>query len=61
MAALQFYNLTTEVIHSVTSVTLKVTRDYKTKAGNLPINQQKGFIYQFFSDKTGFCITNKPV
>lgn len=33
-AALQYYNLTTEVIHSVTSVTPKVTRGYQTKAGN---------------------------
>lgn len=33
-AALQYYNLTAEVIHSVTSVTTKVTRDYQTKAGN---------------------------
>lgn len=46
-AALQYYNLTTEAIHSVTSVTLKVTREYQTKAGN--------FAYQsinkeFFSD-----------
>ncbi len=37
-AALQYYNLTTEAIHSVTSVTPKVTRDYQTKAGN--------FVYQ---------------
>ncbi|MDP2586630.1 MAG: hypothetical protein Q8P32_02550 [Candidatus Komeilibacteria bacterium] len=37
-AALQYYNLTTEAIHSITSVTLKVTRDYQTKAGN--------FVYQ---------------
>jgi len=33
-AALQYYNLATEAIHSVTSVTSKVTRDYQTKAGN---------------------------
>ncbi len=33
-AALQYYNLTTEAIHSVTSITPKVTRDYQTKAGN---------------------------
>lgn len=33
-AALQYYNLTTEAIHSVTSVTSKVTRDYQTKVGN---------------------------
>jgi predicted transcriptional regulator of viral defense system len=32
-AALQYYNLTTEAIRSVTSVTLKVTRDYETRAG----------------------------
>ena len=36
--ALQYYNLITEVIHSVTSVTPKVTREYQTKAGN--------FVYQ---------------
>ena len=33
-AALQYYNLTTESIHSITSVTQKVTRDYQTKVGN---------------------------
>lgn len=33
-AALQYYNLTTEAIHSVTSVTPKVTREYQTRAGN---------------------------
>jgi len=33
-AALQYYNLTTEAIYAVTSVTPKVTRTYKTKAGN---------------------------
>lgn len=33
-AALQYYNLTTEAIHSITSVTPKVTRDYETKGGN---------------------------
>jgi len=32
--ALQYYNLTTEAIYSITSVTPKVTRDYKTKVGN---------------------------
>jgi predicted transcriptional regulator of viral defense system len=37
-AALQYYNLTTEAIHSITSVTQKVTREYQTKAGN--------FVYQ---------------
>jgi len=46
-AALQYYNLTTEAIHSVTSVTRKVTREYQTKAGNFgyqSINKE------FFSD-----------
>lgn len=33
-AALQYYDLTTEAIHSITSVTPKVTRNYQTKAGN---------------------------
>lgn len=32
--ALQYYNLTTEAIYPVTSVTPKVTRNYQTKAGN---------------------------
>ena len=31
--ALQYYSLTTEAIRSITSVTLKVTRDYETKTG----------------------------
>mgnify|MGYP001599433010 CR=1 FL=1 len=33
-AALQYYELTTEAIHSITSVTPKVTRKYQTKVGN---------------------------
>ncbi len=37
-AALQYYNLATETIHSVTSITPKVTREYQTKAGS--------FVYQ---------------
>lgn len=37
-AALQYYDLTTEVIHNTTSVTLKNTRNYHNKVGN--------FIYQ---------------
>lgn len=32
--ALQYYNLATEVIYSVTSITKKVTRKYQTKAGS---------------------------
>ena len=33
-AALQYYNLATEAIHSVTSMTTKVTENYETSAGN---------------------------
>ena len=33
-AALQYYNLATEAIRSVTSITPKVTKNYETKAGN---------------------------
>lgn len=36
--ALQYYNLATETIHSIISITPKVTRSYQTKAGN--------FVYQ---------------
>lgn len=42
-AALQYYNLATESIHSVTSVTLKVTKTYRTKVGN--------FAYQSINEK----------
>lgn len=31
--ALQYYNLTTEIIYTVTSVTPKITKSYKTKVG----------------------------
>ncbi len=46
-AALQYYNLATEAIHSVTSITLKVTRDYQTKAGNFTYHSINK---DFFSD-----------
>jgi len=32
--ALQYYNLTTDVVHGITSVTQKVTRSYDTKVAN---------------------------
>ncbi len=50
-AALQYYDLTTEAIRSVVSVTPKVTRDYQTKAGN--------FVYQSINRKlfSGFSLT----
>jgi len=46
-AALQYYNLTTETIHSITSITPKVTRDYETKAGTFSYQSIKK---EFFSD-----------
>lgn len=48
-AALQYYNLTTEAIHSVTSVTPKVTRDYQTKAGNFSYQSIKKEFFSEFS------------
>lgn len=47
-AALQYYNLTTESIHAVTSVTLKVTRDYKTRAGNFAYQSIKKELFSDF-------------
>lgn len=46
-AALQYYNLVTEVVHPITSVTLKVTREYQTKVGNFAYQSIKK---DFFSD-----------
>lgn len=48
-AALQYYNLTTEVIHSVTSVTRKVTRRYQTKTGNFAYQSIKKDLFSNFS------------
>ena len=48
-AALQYYNLTTEAIRSITSVTPKVTRDYDTKVGTFSYQSIKK---DFFSDHT---------
>mgnify|MGYP000986900188 CR=1 FL=1 len=48
-AALQYYNLTTEAIHSVTSVTPKVTREYRTKAGNFAYQSIKKELYTDFT------------
>lgn len=54
-AALQYYNLTTEVIHSTTSVTPKVTRDYQTKAGNFVYQSiRKDLFSDFFLVKRKF-------
>ncbi len=48
-AALQYYNLAAEAIHSVTSVTTKVTRDYQTKAGNFEYRSIKKDLFSGFS------------
>ena len=47
--ALQYYNLTTEVIHTITSVTPKVTRDYKTKVGTFYYQSIKKDLFSGFS------------
>lgn len=53
--ALQYYNLATEVIHSITSITLKVTREYQTKAGNFTYQSiKKDFFSDFFLVKGKF-------
>lgn len=54
-AALQYYNLATEVIHSITSITLKVTKEYQTKAGNFTYQSiKKNFFSDFFLVKGKF-------
>lgn len=47
--ALQYYNLTTEVIHTTTSITPKVTRSYKTKIGNFAYQSIKEALFSDFS------------
>lgn len=47
--ALQYYNLTTEAIRSVTSVTPKVTRDYQTKVGNFAYQSINKKLFSDFS------------
>ncbi len=54
-AALQYYNLATEAIHSITSVTPKVTREYQTKAGNFSYQSiNKDFFTDFSLAKEKF-------
>ncbi len=48
-AALQFYNLTTEAIYGITSVTPKVTRNYKTKTGNFSYQSIQEDLFLDFS------------
>ena len=40
-AALQYYNLATEAIHSITSVTPKVTRTIRQESAPFPISRSK--------------------
>lgn len=47
--ALQYYNLTTESIHTITSITPKVTRKYKTKAGIYVYQSIKKELFSDFS------------
>jgi predicted transcriptional regulator of viral defense system len=59
--ALQYYNLVTEVIHSITSITLKVTRKYQMKAGNFTYQSiKKDFFSDFYlvKDKFDFYIAS---
>lgn len=48
-AALQYYNLATEAIHPITSVTQKVTREYQTKTGNFAYQSISKSLFTDFS------------
>ena len=47
--ALQYYNLTTEIIHTIISVTPKITRSYNSKAGNFMYHSMKKDLFSDFS------------
>jgi len=47
--ALQYYNLTTESVYTITSITPKVTRTYKTKAGTFTYQSVKKELFSDFS------------
>ena len=47
--ALQYYNLATEVIHTITAVSTKVTRSYKTKIGAFSYQSIKKELFSDFS------------
>jgi hypothetical protein len=48
-SALQFYNLTTEAVYNITSVTPKVTRNFQTKAGNFAYQSVREDLFSGFS------------
>ncbi len=52
-AALQYYNLTTESIHAITSVTQKATRTYDTKVGNFSYQSIQKELFADFSSVEG--------
>lgn len=52
-AALQYYQLATEAIHVVTSVTPKVTRAYQTKAGDFTYQSMKKELFTDFTLEKG--------
>jgi predicted transcriptional regulator of viral defense system len=52
-AALEYYNLATEAIYSITSVTPKVTRNYQTKAGNFAYQSINKDLFSDFSLSKG--------
>lgn len=47
--ALQYYDLTTDAIHTITSVTPKITRTYRTKAGTFAYQSINGELFHDFS------------
>ena len=47
--ALQYYDLTTEAIHTITSITPKVTRSYKTKIGHFAYQSIRKELFSDFS------------
>lgn len=52
-AALQYYNLTTESIHGITSVTQKPTRTYDTKIGSFFYRSIQKELFTDFSSASG--------
>lgn len=52
-SALQFYNLATEVIYGINSITPKVTRSYNTKAGHFTYQSIKEELFFDFSLQQG--------
>ena len=60
-SALQFYNLTTEAIYSITSVTPKVTRNYITKVGSFSYQSIKKELFSNFTLIHGRSVEGKSI